>query len=257
MASTSAAKTGTQCLLRMVQRITNRKAGPRGNRASESKDKIKIMHARDLKTWTRFPVYREHDGQTLGEYLALREAAKASIWKLRHSVRAQRRLVRAQGRLVRAQDRLAELDIEAPIQYAQHEITLPRSVRSGLIVIALLQPDHPESTIICDDGEVLGHVLRVRRCWRRRTVMARYSCPSRVLNAKQIASLKDTVSGADDEGRADNEARERLADAPALKRLAEAQANRYLHPLLFISHRWDGMDHPDPEGRQLVKLQAL
>jgi hypothetical protein len=41
------------------------------------------------------------------------------------------------------------------------------------------------------------------------------------------------------------------------KKTADKYASRYLQPLLFISHRWDAKDHPDPEGRQLTKLQLL
>jgi hypothetical protein len=40
-------------------------------------------------------------------------------------------------------------------------------------------------------------------------------------------------------------------------RLAEAQGSRDLQPVLFISHRWEATDHPDPEGWQLARLQAL
>jgi hypothetical protein len=194
----------------------------------EGKDKIKIIHARDLKTWTRFLEYRDHDGLTLGEYRLRRQAAEAVLWELRH--------------LVRAQDRLSELDVNTPVEYARHDISLPPSVRPGLCEITLPKPDHPASTITCDAGEVSGQVLRIPRSWRKRTLTARYVCPSRVLKADEIAKLKDTLSGADEEAQA---------------RLAEAQASRYLQPVLFISHRWDGTDHPDPEGQQLAKLQAL
>ena len=135
---------------------------PGGSKVSEGKDKVKIIHASDLKTWTRFPQYRDHDGPTLGEYRARRQATEAVLWELRD--------------LVRAQDRLAELDASAPV------------------------------------------------------------------DADEIARLKDELSATDHERRA---------------RLAEAQASRYLQPVLFISHRWGGTAHPDPEGRQLAKLQAL
>lgn len=185
------------------------------------------MHASDLKSWTRFPEYRDHDGPTLGDYRVRRHAVEAVLRELQD--------------LVRAQDRLAELDVTTPIEYALHEIPLPRSVLLGLCEIALPEPNHPASTITSDIGEVAGLVLRVPRSWRTRTVTVRYACPSRVLNANEIAKLKDTLS-ADDEVRT---------------RHAEAQASRYLQPVLFISHRWEGLDHPDPEGRQLAKLRAL
>jgi hypothetical protein len=191
-------------------------------------DKVKIIHSSDLKTWTRFPEYRDHAGPTLGEYRARRQAAEAVAWELRG--------------LVRAQDRLAQLDLDTPVEYARHKISLPRSVRRGQCEISLPEPDHPTTTITCDAGEVFGRVLRLPRSWRKRTATAHYACPSWVLNADEIAKLKDTLSRADGE---------------TCARLAEAQTSRYQRPVLFISHRWDGLHHPDPEGRQLTKLQTL
>jgi hypothetical protein len=195
---------------------------------TRGEDKVKLVHASDLKTWARFPEYRGHDGPTLGEYRARRRAAERVLRKFHY--------------LTRAQDRLAELDVETPVEYARREITLPPSFRPGLCAVALPKPDNPASTITCEDGEVSGETLRIRRSWRKRTVTARYACPSRVLNAGEIAELKETLSAADDGARA---------------QLAEAQASRYLQPILFISHRWDATGHPDPEGRQLAKLRAL
>ena len=191
-------------------------------------DKIKIIHASVLKTWTRFPEYRGHDGPTLAEYEARRQAAEDRLWKVRH--------------LRRMQDRLAEVDVDTPIEYARHEISVPSSIRRGVSEVALPKPDNAESTITCDEGEVFGEMLRVPRSLRKRTVTARYVCPSNVLNANAIAKLKEILSKADDKSRA---------------QLAEARASRYLHPILFISHRWEAKDHPDPEGRQLTKLQTL
>lgn len=43
----------------------------------------------------------------------------------------------------------------------------------------------------------------------------------------------------------------------ARREAAKAQASWYRQPVLFVSHRWDRIDHPDPEGRQLAKLQTL
>ena len=198
------------------------------HQVSDGRDKIKIIHASDLKNWKRFPEYRDHDGTTLREYWARRQIAERGLRPLQH--------------LVRAQEKLAKLDVSTPVVYARREISLPRSVLPGLCKITLPEPDHPQSTITCDGGEVSGQVLRIARSWRKRTVTARYAAPSRVLNADEIEQLKGTLSGADDQIGA---------------RLAEAQRSRDLHPVLFISHRWEGADHPDPEGWQLTKLQEL
>jgi hypothetical protein len=76
-----------------------------------------------------FAVIRDHDGPTLGEYRARRQAPEAVLWELRDLVHAQ-----------------------------------------------------------------AGHILRLPRSWRKRTVTARYAYPSRVLNADEIAKLKNNVS---------------------------------------------------------------
>jgi hypothetical protein len=39
--------------------------------------------------------------------------------------------------------------------------------------------------------------------------------------------------------------------------LEEVTHSAFGHPILFVSHRWESVAHPDPEGRQLGKLKAL
>jgi hypothetical protein len=45
--------------------------------ATEKSDKVKIVHARDLEPWTRFPSYADHPGLTLGEYRKQRESGSS------------------------------------------------------------------------------------------------------------------------------------------------------------------------------------
>jgi hypothetical protein len=40
-------------------------------------------------------------------------------------------------------------------------------------------------------------------------------------------------------------------------KLRDVEESWASHPVLFISHRWEALDHPDPHGRQLEKLRAL
>ena len=37
----------------------------------------------------------------------------------------------------------------------------------------------------------------------------------------------------------------------------EIATSQFAHPVLFISHRWEATEHPDPAGHQLEKLRAL
>lgn len=195
---------------------------------STGTDKVKLVHASDLETWTRLPAYGDHDGVTLGEYEARQREVRA--------------VLREHRGLARALDKRAELDVVTPVEYARHEIPVPRSVLSRPVELPLPEPEHPETTITCDIGDVTGQTLRVPASWRQRTATVRYSSPTNVLNAQEIAKLEDRIAVAGDEARA---------------RLAKARASRYLEPVLFISHRWNATDHPDPEARQLAKLKAL
>jgi hypothetical protein len=111
-----------------------------------------------------------------------------------------------------------------------------------LFEIPLPKPEFPETKITCDDGEVVGQCLRIKRSWRKRSITVRYSCPSRIRNADEISKLQKTISDADDE---------------TMTWLANAQSSDFLHPILFISHRWEGIKHPDRDGHQLTKLQPL
>lgn len=194
----------------------------------EIKDRVKIIHSSELKTWTHFPEYRDYAGPTIGEYQVRRQAVEEELRNL--------------GSLAQALKRLADLDVQNLVEYVRHEIDVPRSVWPCMMEIVLPEPIYDKSIIRCDCGEVSGQVLRIRRSWRKQTVTANYACPSWVINAKEIAILKETVSTLGEEDHA---------------RLTEAQSSRYLQPVLFISHRWDGVHHPDPEGKQLAKLQML
>jgi hypothetical protein len=144
--------------------------------------------------------------------------------------------------LLLAQEALVRLDVDTPVEYAQHETHLPVSVGCDEYEINLPAPSYQASTIVCNVGRVSGLVLRVPRTHREPTVTARYYCPSRVLNADEIGNVKATLSAADPEG---------------CSRLAEAKASHYRQPVLFISHRWNADHHPDPDGTQLGMLQRL
>jgi hypothetical protein len=63
-----------------------------------------------------------------------------------------------------------------------------------------------------------------------------------VLNAKEITSLKEVISHISEQDQ---------------HFLAEFADSVYKHPVLFISHRWEAIDHPDPNGTQLEKLKRL
>jgi hypothetical protein len=46
-------------------------------------------------------------------------------------------------------------------------------------------------------------------------------------------------------------------DEEKWQKVAEIQQSRFEHPVLFISHRWETLEHPDPNARQLSKLRTL
>ena len=64
--------------------------------------------------------------------------------------------------------------------------------------------------------------------------------------AKSVAPLLDAQERL---GELESEDEERI--------IAEVSSSRFAHPVLFISHRWETRDHPDPSGGQLRRLQEL
>ena len=184
---------------------------------------VKLIHARDLARWKRFPAYEEYSGKTLGEHRAEVDARDAF-----------RTLIYAQ-RVVDGADK--------PVVYRTETVRTPWPIslpgrRSARIWSVAL----PETTFDADIGRVTGEQLIVPLFTRERRVQVRLAAPPRVSSASHIAWAEQELA------RASNAERETLRGY-----LASPEPE----PALFVSHRWETREHPDPEGRQLEKLKAL
>lgn len=188
---------------------------------------VKLVHARDLARWKRFPAYEEHTGKTLAQQ--------------RSEVKARDDLGRKLWRLIEAKRIVDGADTPSvyrtTIAGTPWPISLPgrRSVR-------ISPPDYPETTFEADIGRVEGGRLVLPLFIRECEVSVRYLAANQVAVADQIASAQAQLSQAPE------------ADLDELRTyLGMLEPD----PVLFVSHRWETSTHPDPEGRQLEKLKAL
>lgn len=221
----AASDQGTGLLGAIVHAIAESVAQPR---TIPGEEWIKLVHADRLKRWDRLRRYDAHESTTLAEY--------------REKNRAVRRLRRQVSGLIQAEDRLAELDVDTPVEYRTELVRVPGDLLKRGYRAKLPPAAHDGTRMAAREGEIEQGALVVRRARRGRTIDVRYACPSREAHRDEIAELRQRLDAASPEDRA---------------WLAEVRQSRYLHPLLFISHRWESRTHPDPEGSQLAKLRAL
>ena len=189
---------------------------------------VKLVHADELKAWNSFKAYQDHQSLTYAEYRGGRE----QLERWREEVRAP----------LAARQRLADLDVDTLEKYDTIKIPVAASLLRKRMEIPLPEPPHDLTTMTCYDGEIREGRLLVKATWRSRKAFVYRSCPSRILHAGEITTL-----------------RQQLANLPPNERetLQRIDESRFAHPVLFISHRWESLAHPDPSGQQLTKLQAL
>ena len=192
------------------------------------REAVKLVHADDLQTWRRFKRYEEHESTTYAQYL--QEVKR--LEQLRKEIRL----------ILEAIDRLMELDHDGPEKYETLRLTVPRSLLRNPVHVPLPQPQHPETVYTAGEGVVGDGVLTVKGRFRTREVTVWMACPSRILHATEIEEKKRWLDERSPEEK---------------EKLHAFQTSRFSQPILFISHRWESSEHPDPEGRQLAKLSAL
>jgi hypothetical protein len=189
---------------------------------------VKLVHVADLRTWACLKRYEDHDGITLADYRRRKSAAEAMSQEV--------------AGLAAAEARLTEIDHGAPFVYRKEYIEVPRRLVPRHLRFNLPVPAHEGTEFDSDEGTVVDGQLRIRASWRRRWTFVRYTCPSQVHYRAEIVKLRNTLE---------------TASAIDRWKLNEVRTTRDLHKVIFISHRWDGADHPDPEGRQLARLSVL
>ncbi|MEV4064687.1 hypothetical protein [Nonomuraea dietziae] len=189
-------------------------------------DGVKLIHADDIQHWERFPRCQEADGIT---YLEYRLGVKR-LTKLQRSVRG----------LLRAQERLQAIDSDEIITYRTEWLTVPRSLFRSTVRVPLPYEVLPGTRV--EGGTIVDGALEARAGWRRQGVQVTYTGPSKVVHAEEIVRLAAELASADEE---------------KLRILQEVNTSRFAHPVLFISHRWELPDDPDPTGGQLDRLKEL
>lgn len=190
-------------------------------------DLVKLVHALDLARWDRFPAYEEHTGKTLALHRAevkAREDLRSKIWQLAD----------AQHLLDHAGD---------PKVYRTETIRSPWPIcLPGRRSVYLSPAAYPETTFETDIGRVEGKRLVLPLFLKERQVEVRYLAPDRVASPDQIAQAETRLAHASE------------ADLQTLRTYLRTPEPE---PLLFVSHRWTSLRHPDPDGRQLEKLKVV
>ena len=189
---------------------------------------VKLIHASELDDLERFERYQDYNGTTYQEY----RAGAARINRLRPSVK----------HLIDAEERLAEIDHDGMVEYDTVTFKVPSSCPPLKHELKLTRERLPGTKIDAESGTVQGDVVTVMRGQSEKTERVKYLCPSRICHEEEIKELKETLSST-------SELERRI--------LAEVVDSKFLHPVLFVSHRWESKEHPDREGNQLKKLRAL
>jgi hypothetical protein len=142
---------------------------------------VKLVHARDLARWDRFPAYEEHAGKTLAQHRAevnAREGLRSKIW----------RLVEARRLVDRADD---------PKVYRTETVRSPWPISlPGWRSVRLSSPDYPKTTFEPDRGRVKGARLVLPLFMKARRAEVRYLAPDRVASPCRVAEAEAQLAQA-------------------------------------------------------------
>ena len=202
-------------------------------------DSVRLIHASDLQSWSRFPRCQDADTVTYGQY-------RSRMYELK---RVRKRV----RKLVRACQRIAVLDTDETVRYHTEFQPVPRSLLRRQVRIGLehqripgtwLENPSPMGKYVAGQVSMSpsGDTVTVQGGWRKRRVAVDSLGPSRVVNAEELDRLRGELAAATDDQRRD---------------VDEVFSSRYRQPVLFVSHRWESVDHPDPDGSQLRRLREL
>jgi hypothetical protein len=196
-------------------------------------DNVNLIHASDLDGWTRFPRCQDVAGLSYGEY----RIAARQLTRVRKKVAS----------LMRAERKLRRLDTDDIVVYHTEYCAVGRAIWPHRVRVDLKHVRASGTWLESDDDVAItmtshGDWLRARAGWTRKVVRVRSLGPSRLAHAAEIASLHDELKAVTDEQR---------------DQITEVRTSRFAHPVLFVSHRWESEEHPDPTGQQLQRLRML
>jgi hypothetical protein len=189
---------------------------------------IKLIHADDLSSFQRFPSYRDLETISYYDYILGVERLDTLKSKFREALRAD--------------GKLRFLNTSDPEVYKNVELKIRGSLWKKIQKIQLEPPTFDQTTLSSSEGEISGLELIVRSGLFSKEFSVVYSCPRQVRYASTIQNIGKRLEAMSDTERAC---------------VAEVATSKFNHPVLFISHRWETPDQPDPDGRQLSKLRQL
>lgn len=189
---------------------------------------IKLVHCSNLQTWHKFPRYQQCDAITYYDYFIGQQQLK--------------KLESAYSHVIGAYNKLAQLDTGEVKVYKTFTVEVAPSLFHTIRGISLAMPAFEETVVTVNEGEWQAGKLIVKAKWSKKSVQVTYACPSHIQNAEEIAVTRKKIS-------------ELTADEQAA--FHEIKKSRFSQPVLFISHRWETKNHPDPDCNQLEKLRLL
>jgi hypothetical protein len=189
---------------------------------------VKLIHADELGGLAALPRCQDFGGIRLDEY----EREHARIDQLK---RDHRDAIAVLGKAI-------ALDRDDLTSYERLPVAVSPFFWRKLRKIALPPPKYEQTAISASAGEIVDGQLVARAGWLKRKITVEYKCPMRVRHREELESLERKIS---EFSASENQAIDEIA------------TSRFAHPVLFISHRWEATEHPDPAGRQLERLRAL
>lgn len=191
-------------------------------------ERVKLVHTSDLANLGRLPRYQDHDGISLAEFKRQRKA-------LRQTQTLCANLIHARADIV-------SLDNDQLVHASAVEVELPRSIFRGQVSTPLPPFGWETAMPKCDQGACMAGKLRAQGQWSKRWVTVEVQCASWEYHAQRIAEAKHQLTDASSEQK---NALDAFDESP------------FRAPVLFISHRWRSITHPDPKGETLKRLLQL
>lgn len=189
---------------------------------------IKLIRCGDLNKFDQFPKYQHHEGLNYTQYQ--KGVDKINQLKDKHK------------EILTDKKKILELNSNEVKQYESFTVDIPASLFCVIKRVKLRQPLYDNTTVTVSQGNLENGVLKIRSKWRRNKVDVSYSCPLFFRHAQEIASLQKKISELSTQ------------QLSAIKQIEESE---FTYPVVFVSHRWETSEHPDPHSTQLEKLRQL
>jgi hypothetical protein len=203
-------------------------ARPSTDVAPQPDELVKLVHTQELAGLGRLPRYQDHAGISLAEFKRQR--------------RELREIELICKPLVQAQAVIAARDTDELVPAGTIEITIPRSILRTEVCVPVPPLGFASAIPRWRHGRIENGRLWAKGGWRERRVSVEVACASREWHVHELAA-----------------AQHRLANASTVEHsaLQSLQGSAYRAPVLFISHRWQSANHPDPNGETLMRLREI